>query len=411
MVYVQESGINLVGQMKIMDELNIKVNYSALAKQYGVDRHTIARIHKNKGVPLRKGRPKKSSWDDYEEIILEKMKLPGVTNRGIFQFLKRRYPDIKGTYSGFNDYLRRKGMHRKQTDIPHMLYETDPGEQLQADWKEDLSIRLKNGTVVQFNVFSATLGYSREHVFLYSPSKTEDDFIRCTLEAYRRLGGVTKVFKTDNMSAIVSVRGKNKTIHPRIVQFFKDLDVQLELCEVRTPETKGKDENANKFMNRLIPYNDELHSVDELIELIETTITADSNNQINTGTQLPPVTLFAKEKEYLRPLSNAVMLDSYLRQHFRERIDATMLFYYNGSRYSVPSSCINETVDIYIVENSIHVYLRQKLVTVHTISQKRVNYDISHYSEGFQKRFGKRYSEDEIEEMAKANLERFDKKE
>ena len=98
------------------------------------------------------------------------------------------------------------------------------------------------------------------------------------------------------MSAIVSVKGNKKTVHPRILQFFKDIGVDLKLCQIKTPQTKGKDENANKFMNWLVPYEGELNSTDELKTLIEETITAESNRQINTGTNMPPATLFAKEK-------------------------------------------------------------------------------------------------------------------
>ena len=232
---------NLPGHLKAMDDFGIKPNYSQLARLYGIDRHTVAKIHKNKGICPRKGRPKCSEWDEYEEVIKEKMNLGGANKRAVYNFLKNGHSEIKGTYSGFCDYLRRKDIRCKVSVTPHPLYETPPGKQIQADWKENLSIHLRDGTLVEFNVFSATLGYSREHVFLLSFSKTEEDFIRCTIETFRRLGGVTDILKTDNMSAIVTVKGNKKTVHPRIIQFFKDIGVDLNLCQIKTPQTKGCD--------------------------------------------------------------------------------------------------------------------------------------------------------------------------
>lgn len=37
---------NLIGELKIMKELNIKPNFSSLQRQYNVDRHTIKNIMK-----------------------------------------------------------------------------------------------------------------------------------------------------------------------------------------------------------------------------------------------------------------------------------------------------------------------------------------------------------------------------
>lgn len=398
---------NLAGLLRIMDDFQIKPNYSALARMYGMDRHTIAKIHKNKGVVPRKGRPSQSMWDRYEDEIRQKMNIPGMTNKALYKYLCHNHPEIKGSYSGFTDYLRRRNIIRKTAVVPHPLYETPPGKQLQVDWKEDLSIYLKDGTLVNFNVFSATLGYSREHIFLLSMNKTEEDFIRCVIETYRRLGGVTEILKTDNMSAIVSVKGGKKKIHPRISQFFKDLNVELSLCQVRTPQTKGKDENSNKFISRLLPYNGELNSIDELRKVIEETITSDANSQINTGTNMAPAALFAKEKEYLKPLCSEVLLDSYLKEHYVQSVDETMLVRYKGQRYSVPVSCIGKTVTVYPIENSLYIYLNRELVSTHTITQNRINYSPEHYSEALTRRLGRKYSGDDIDEMVKKNLERF----
>lgn len=99
------------------------------------------------------------------------------------------------------------------------------------------------------------------------------------------------------MSAIVSVKGSQKKVHPEISRFFADLDTELKLAKARTPQTKGKDENSNKFVKWIYPYDGNLDSEEELIDTIEHVIADQCNSQINTGTGLPPDVLFAKEKE------------------------------------------------------------------------------------------------------------------
>ncbi|NMB13943.1 MAG: transposase family protein, partial [Gallicola sp.] len=131
--------------------------------------------------------------------------------------------------------------------------------------------------------------------YVYSVGKTEEDFMRCLLTVYRRIGGITEKFKTDNMSAIVSVTSSKRKVHPRIASFFKDLGVKLELCQIRSPQTKGKCESSNRFINWIRAFDYKVKSEKELIYIIEEYISAQCNREINQTTKLPPVTLFQKE--------------------------------------------------------------------------------------------------------------------
>lgn len=57
------------------------------------------------------------------------------------------------------------------------------------------------GEVFEFNVFSATLGYSRLHRFVYSRTRTEDDVMACLLAVMAANGGTARTLVTDNMSS------------------------------------------------------------------------------------------------------------------------------------------------------------------------------------------------------------------
>ena len=48
--------LNLIGELKIMKENEIKPNFSSLQRKYNIDRHTIKKYYNNNGVPQRKQR-------------------------------------------------------------------------------------------------------------------------------------------------------------------------------------------------------------------------------------------------------------------------------------------------------------------------------------------------------------------
>ena len=106
-----------------------------------------------------------------------------------------------------------------------------------------------NGEVLEFNVFTATLGYSRRHVFIPTPGRTTDDLLACLLQTFRVLGGVPEELVTDNMSALVSLSGGRRRRVERAWRFADEAGFRLVLCAPRSPETKGKDESANVNVN------------------------------------------------------------------------------------------------------------------------------------------------------------------
>ena len=207
------------------------------------------------------------------------------------------------------------------------------------------------------------------------------DFMRCLIECFRMIGGIPKVVLTDNMSAIVSITSDGKRKHEEILQFEKDLGIKIKLCKVRTPETKGKVESSNRFMNWLEPYNNQFESEDDLIKIIEI-IAKQSNETNNQTTNIPPVELFKREKEYLQPLPPKILLENYIANFVVQIVPPTLLVHYKGSEYSVPKSYINKRVKIYPIANKLYIYFNTELISIHEIKQQKINYHLSDYEGG-----------------------------
>ncbi len=385
-------------ELLVMKTLNIKPNFSELSRIYKVDRRTIKRY--NEGYSRKNTKViRKSKLDKFKEEIKEKLELPGITITGLYQYLNKK-EDI-GTYSNFYKYIKKCNLKPQTNNKAHLRYETEFGQQLQFDWKEDIKMISKHGELFEFNIFSSTLGASRLHVFIYSKFKTRIDVQRCLIKTFEYIGGVPKELLTDNMSSIVDT--KTHTFYKEFITFTNDMQTKPKNCKPRHPYTKGKDESANRFMSWLIPYNNEFEDEQELIKIIGE-INLKVNRQVNSTIGVAPIMLFNKEKEYLQPLPNSKIMDQYLIDTVHVKISNESLFYYKGKKYSVPNKFINYTLDIQEDNNKLYVYYNKELITIHAISEKNINYKEEHYIDGLTNIL-KNKTQEQIEALAKQNLE------
>ena len=360
--------------------MNIKPNFSELARQLGVDRHTLKKHFDAGGVKPRKKREYFSELDEYKNIIEEKLEIKGITYKGIYLFLKGT-KNLKCSYSNFEKYMKKNNYKIKKCDnTPHVRFETKPGAQLQVDWKEDIEMISKNGEIFRFNLFAATLGYSRLHYFVYSESRTKEAFIRCFLDSLYHIGGVTKEILTDNMASIISILKEDKIKCPEVLQLEKDLSTYFRFCKTRSPETKGKVESANRFVSRLYAYNNEFEDLNELLSIIKK-LNIQINNENNQSTNIAPTILFKKEKEHLQPLPSKCIFDNYILESKTMMVPPTMLVYFKGCQYSVPMKYINKRVKLIEIDNTLHIYYNTELIEIHQLSEKKINYSKEDYQE------------------------------
>lgn len=204
---MKETYIKKVEKLKqellIMKTLNIKPNYSELARIYKMDRRTITKY--NNGYCRENIKIiRKSKLDDLKDEIKEKLELPGITIIGLYQYFSKNN-DI-GTYSNFYKYIKKHKLKPAKNNKVHLRFETDMGKQMQFDWKEDIRMISKHGEIIEFNILTSTLGASRLHVFIYSRSRTRIDVQRSLIKTFKYIGGLPDEVLTDNMSSIVNTK-------------------------------------------------------------------------------------------------------------------------------------------------------------------------------------------------------------
>ena len=392
---------NIEGEIVVLKTLGIKPNYAALGREYGMDQRTAKRKYlcvENQ----KRGRKEGSMLDKYKETIKEKLTIPGVTIKAVYKYITMNIDVDVGTYSNFYKYVNKDKEYFIPSDKKaHPRFETECGKQLQFDWKGPIKLINKYGEPVEFYVFSITLGASRLHNFVYSKFMTLESVERCLIESFKFIGGIPEECLTDNMSSIVNHSEKEFT--KEFKAFAKDMGFKPRKCKILSPETKGKDESCNRFVNWIKPYESEFSTEEDLIKIFAR-ITKEVNKQINQTTNMPPIDLFQKEKEYLQPLPNEIIINKYLETMIPAKVSNTLLVYYKGCEYSVPSKFIGKTVKLNALNNKLYIYYNKDLIVVHDISNKKFNYKEEHYKEALTNNI-KYKSETQIDELAKRNLE------
>ena len=170
---------DLQGYKKFMDDNNLKINVSALARRYKVDRRTITKYLN--GFEKKETKNKTSKLDKYYDLI--KTLLSSSTQtfsyiRVLRQYLEDNY-EINIQYSTFYNYIRntpefyeyfKKGKCLNSDDNNTVIrFETPPGDQMQIDWKESIPFILSDtGEIIEVNILVGVLGYSRYKMYKVS---------------------------------------------------------------------------------------------------------------------------------------------------------------------------------------------------------------------------------------------------
>ncbi len=399
-----ESIRNLKGELLCLETNNIKPNFSELARVYNLDRRTVKKYYL--GLQSNNGNIKRTSkLDKYQDLIKNKLLIPGTNKKAVYMFIKMNVDENIGSYSNFRKYVLKhhEELIPKNNNV-HLRFETEMGLQLQFDWKGPIHLYNKFNETFEFYVFSSTLCASRLHVFVYSKFMTLESVERCLIESFEYINGVPKECLTDNMASIINY--SQHEFVPEFKAFARDMGFLPKKCKVDSPETKGKDESCNRFMNWLYPYNYEFETESELIEIIKK-INIKVNMEVNSTTNMPPIILYEKEKEYLNPLPKKQIIESYLDTMIPAKVSNGLLVYYKGNEYSVPKKYINQTVKLNEVNNKLLIYYNKVLIASHDISTKRINYLEQHYIEALQNSLP--YKDDnDIEQLAKKNLNLLD---
>lgn len=382
-----------------------------IAKELGCDWRTAKKryelqqkLEKGLSLPLKKH---KSVLDPYTSIIDAKLEICGITASAIYHFLLDT-TDYSGKYGLVRDYVKKhkESKPKKATiRVPKV-----PGKLGQVDWKEDFTLINKHGEPITINIFLFTLPFSEHKYCRLTLDKKQDTVIDSLIYVFTSIGGIPKEIWFDNMLTIVDAAkmGNHDRVNDKIKKFAEDMGFVAIPCRPRRPQTKGSVEALAKLCDRLIAYNNEFESVEDLEKIVER-FNEGINNEISQTHKRVVSDVFTYEKEYLLPLPNTKLFNAYLSNRQTRKVAKDSMISYKGNKYSVPIKYIGFDLNIIEKDTSLYIYDTTNLVRCHKITKNSLNYNKEDIKDILASDLLRNSSEDKIEAFIADNLSQYDK--
>lgn len=397
---------------KYEEETNLKVNRSQLAREMNVDRRTISKYIQ--GYTKKLNRSRKSQFDDFYPIIDDLLKNANKVfayKRVLWQYLCDNY-GMSAAQSSFRRYISSipefneyfKKTHTVKAASP-MRFESSPGQQAQLDWKESISFQLKNGEMIKINILVLLLSYSRYRVYQLSLSKTRDVLCHLLDHSFQQIGGVPQEILTDNMTTVMDEPRTNYSkgkINNEFAQFANDYGFKVRPCIAGRPQTKAKVESPMRILDEVKAYNGDL-TYEELHQKVQE-INERENVRFHKEYQMIPTLGLDKEKDFLSPLPHESIRNHYSIRTIQVKVNASSMISCQSNQYSVPPEYIGKRLYLQVHDYQIHLYYNTKLVCVHSLSHKKLNYLEAHYIDITKHTLP--FDNEKIEEIAKENLKK-----
>jgi transposase len=217
----------------------------AIARELGCSRTTVKRYLRDQAAARYGPRhPRPTKLDAYKAYLLER--IAAARPRWIPAVVLLREIRERG-YTGGVTQLKAFINPLKQARIdPVVRFETEPGEQMQADFTV---IRRGRDPLL---AFVATLGYSRASWVRFTTGEDASTLCGCVREALQFFGGSPRHVLFDNAKTMVVERdtygeGKHRW-HRQLLTLADDYGFGLKACRPYRAKTKGKVERFNGYL-------------------------------------------------------------------------------------------------------------------------------------------------------------------
>jgi len=218
-----------------------------LARVTGHSRNTVRRyLRAGEAVGTRKAGPKRGEkLDCFKDYIVARLRAAApdrIPAAVLFREIKSC--GYQGGETRVKQFVR--GLMPAPAPEPIVRFETEPGQQMQADWA-----KVGRGAE-RLSVFIATLGWSRATYVEFCDDERVESLIRCHENAFLAFGGVPREVLFDNMKTVVLERntyGRGvHRFHAGFLDYAKHAGFLPRLCQPYRARTKGKVERFVRYL-------------------------------------------------------------------------------------------------------------------------------------------------------------------
>jgi transposase len=291
----------------------------AIARETGLSRVTVRRYLQDPEAARRYGprEPRATKLDGHTEYLrarIEAARPAWIPATVLFREIRER--GYTGGLSLLKGYL---APLKHGEPEPVVRFETEPGEQMQADFTY-----VRRGRYPLL-AFVATLGYSRASYVQFTVGEDSQTLCTCLREALVFFGGVPEHVLFDNPKTVVIERdfyGEGQHRYNReLLTLAEEFGFRPRLCRPYRAKTKGKVERFNGYLKGsfLVPLAATLKQSGLAFDHIAANahigpwLQSVANARIHGTTQEIPNERLQLERQHLLPLPVTVAADSPIR--------------------------------------------------------------------------------------------------
>jgi transposase len=225
------------------------VSVSQIARASGLDRKTVRRaLAQAAWQPYRRALAEKTLLSAHEGWLLERAAQVNYSARILFQELRRERGYV-GSYQTVRDAVRPLRAEAVAASLTQCRFETEPGEQAQADWGQARApgwqARLCAHLRAEAGLLASGLG----------PEAYEHERMESLLAAHEHgfahFGGVTREILYDRMRTLLQgERDGTKRWNPTFQAFAQYWGSEPRVCRPYRAKTKGKVESGVRYVKR-----------------------------------------------------------------------------------------------------------------------------------------------------------------
>lgn len=292
--------------------------------------------------PVTPGRASTASvCEPYRDLILEGIGR-GRNAMAIWQDLVDQH-GFAGRYASVRRYVRR--LRGGLTPEPSGIIETAPGEEAQVDYGEGPMVRdPTTGKYKRTRLFVMTLGYSRKSVRLLTWRSSSQRWAELHEEAFRRLGGTTRVVVLDNLrEGVLKPDIYDAQLNPLYRDVLAHYSVVALPCRVRDPDRKGKVESGIGHTQKTPLQGLRFETIEAAQTYLDQWDTRWADTRIHGTTKRQVSAMFVEERPRLQPLP----LEPFRYYRFGTRsVHLDGCVEVDAAYYSVPPGWIGQRVAV-----------------------------------------------------------------
>jgi transposase len=330
-----------------------------IARELRRDRATVKKYLEEPEQAVTKKVSRGSKLDPYRQLIDQYLEQdPDVKAPVVLQRLSDNGFD--GKISIVRSYLK-KLRGRKQYRKAFIRFESPPGKQIQIDWGHFGSLPYAD-TKRKLYALAVIESYSRMLYVEFTHSQKQESLHQGLLNAFRFFGGTPEEIIVDNMmTAVIERQGPIVRFNDAFLDFLRIFKIVPVACNPRSPQEKGKIENAIKYLRQNFwPLRSFADLVDVQMQAKKWLETM-ANVRIHQSTGERPIERFAKVN--LTPLPE--MLPD-CREICQAKVYKDFAVRFDANSYTTPPWAVGKQVTLKADMSTVTIYLKQNKIATHT---------------------------------------------